>query len=66
MNGDANFSLGPRFGRQPCKAIGIRFSGLKQGEKLDEELVEDAGHCDESEHPSILIVRPARRRWSKK
>jgi FlaA1/EpsC-like NDP-sugar epimerase len=46
-------------GLEPGKDIEIRFSGLKQGEKLDEELVEDAGACDASEHPSILIVRPS-------
>ena len=45
-------------GLEPDKDIEIRFTGLKQGEKLDEELVEDAGHCDESEHPSIMTLRP--------
>ena len=32
-------------GLEPDKDISIRFTGLKQGEKFDEELVEDAGHC---------------------
>ncbi len=45
-------------GLEPDKDIEIRLTGLKQGEKLNEELVEDAGSCDESEHPSILILRP--------
>ena len=30
----------------------------KQGEKMDEELIEDLSSCDESEHPSILVLRP--------
>ena len=46
-------------GLEPDKDIEIRFTGLKQGEKLDEELVEDPGSCDESEHPSIMILRTA-------
>lgn len=45
-------------GLEPDKDIKIRFTGLKQGEKIDEELVEDIGSCDESEHPLILILRP--------
>ena len=45
-------------GLEPDKDIEIRFTGLKQGEKLDEELVEDAGHCDESAHPSIMDLTP--------
>ena len=45
-------------GLEPGKDIEIRFTGLKQGEKLDEELVEDASVCDDSEHPSIMVLRP--------
>ena len=45
-------------GLEPDKDIEIRFTGLKQGEKMDEELIEDLGSCDESEHPSILVLRP--------
>ncbi|MBI4061261.1 MAG: polysaccharide biosynthesis protein [Elusimicrobia bacterium] len=44
-------------GLEPGKDIEIRMTGLKQGEKLDEELVEDAGDCGDSEHPSIMILR---------
>ncbi|MEK7382751.1 MAG: polysaccharide biosynthesis protein, partial [Elusimicrobiota bacterium] len=43
---------------EPGKDIQIRFTGLKQGEKMDEELIEDLGSCDESEHPSIMVLRP--------
>ena len=45
-------------GLEPDKDIEIRFTGLKQGEKMDEELIEDLGSCDESEHPSIMVLRP--------
>jgi FlaA1/EpsC-like NDP-sugar epimerase len=45
-------------GLEPGKDIEIRFTGLKQGEKLDEELVEDVTTCDESEHPAIMVLRP--------
>ncbi|OGR85264.1 MAG: hypothetical protein A3J74_06140 [Elusimicrobia bacterium RIFCSPHIGHO2_02_FULL_57_9] len=45
-------------GFEPGKNIEIRFTGLKQGEKLNEELVEDSSHCDDSEHPAIMILRP--------
>jgi FlaA1/EpsC-like NDP-sugar epimerase len=46
-------------GLEPDKDIEIRFTGLKQGEKLDEELIEDPSSSDESEHPSIMILRSA-------
>ncbi len=45
-------------GLEPGKDIRIQFTGLKQGEKLEEELMEDPAHCDDSEHPSIMILRP--------
>lgn len=45
-------------GLEPEKDIEIRITGLKQGEKMDEELVEDPARCDDSEHSSIMIVRP--------
>ncbi len=44
-------------GLEPGKDVEIRFTGLKQGEKLDEELMEDPAACDPSEHPDVLILR---------
>ena len=44
-------------GLEPGKDIELKLTGLKQGEKLDEELIEDPSHCDDSEHPSIMILR---------
>ena len=44
-------------GLEPDKDIRIEYTGLKQGEKLDEELMEDPSACDASEHPDILILR---------
>jgi FlaA1/EpsC-like NDP-sugar epimerase len=44
-------------GLEPGKDIEIRFTGLKQGEKLDEELMEDPAGFDSSEHPDIMILR---------
>ncbi|MDE2313902.1 MAG: polysaccharide biosynthesis protein, partial [Elusimicrobia bacterium] len=45
-------------GLVPDKDIPIVFTGLKQGEKMEEELVEDPSAGDASDHPSIMIVRP--------
>jgi len=45
-------------GLAPDKDIHIVFTGLKQGEKLEEELIENPSTCDTSEHPSIMILRP--------
>ncbi|MBI4375249.1 MAG: polysaccharide biosynthesis protein [Elusimicrobia bacterium] len=44
-------------GLEPARDIEIRFTGLKQGEKLDEDLMEDPSICDDSGHPSIMILR---------
>ena len=38
------------------KDITIEFTGLKQGEKLDEELTEDPAGILDSEHPDIHVV----------
>lgn len=44
-------------GLEPEKDVAIRFTGLKQGEKLDEELMEDPAGFDASEHPDIMVLR---------
>ena len=44
-------------GLEPGKDIEIKFTGLKQGEKLDEELMEDAAGFTLSDHPDIFILR---------
>lgn len=48
-------------GLEPGKDIEIRFTGLRQGEKLDEELVEDSSGCDESEHSHLMVLRAENR-----
>ena len=44
-------------GLEPGKDIEIKFTGLTQGEKLDEELMEDPAGFTPSEHSDILILR---------
>ena len=44
-------------GLEPGKDVEIRFTGLRQGEKMDEELMEDPAGCSPSEHSQILILR---------
>jgi FlaA1/EpsC-like NDP-sugar epimerase len=42
-------------GLRPNVDIEIRFSGVRPGEKLFEELSSDAEHADKTKHPKILI-----------
>lgn len=37
--------------------IEIKFTGLRQGEKMDEELMEDPAGCSPSEHSHIMVLR---------
>lgn len=44
-------------GLRPNEDIEIKFSGLRPGEKLFEELSTDAEHADKTKHPKIFIGR---------
>ncbi|MDX6769404.1 MAG: nucleoside-diphosphate sugar epimerase/dehydratase [Elusimicrobiota bacterium] len=44
-------------GLEPGKDVEIRITGLKTGEKLNEELVEDPAGEEPSEHPDITVLR---------
>lgn len=48
-------------GLEPEKDIEIRLTGLKPGEKLHEEVVEDASRSVDSAHPHILVLVAADR-----
>ena len=48
-------------GLEPGRDIEIRVVGLKPGEKLTEELIEDASGQEQSEHPEIMILRSENR-----
>ncbi|MBI4423370.1 MAG: polysaccharide biosynthesis protein [Elusimicrobia bacterium] len=43
-------------GLEPDKDIEIRITGLKQGEKLDEEITDDPSDLSQSAHPDISLV----------
>ncbi|MEK7765440.1 MAG: polysaccharide biosynthesis protein, partial [bacterium] len=45
-------------GLEPGKDIEIKVTGLKQGEKLDEELAEDPSEMSASGHPDITVLKP--------
>jgi FlaA1/EpsC-like NDP-sugar epimerase len=44
-------------GLEPDRDVEIRVTGLKTGEKLNEELVEDPAGEEQSEHPDIMVLR---------
>ena len=48
-------------GLEPDRDIQIRISGLKPGEKISEELVEDHSGQEESDHPEIMVLRSENR-----
>jgi FlaA1/EpsC-like NDP-sugar epimerase len=44
-------------GRKPYKDIGIIFTGIRQGEKLFEELFYDPDHVDKTSHDKIFLSK---------
>ena len=44
-------------GLTPDKDIRIQFTGLRPGEKLDEELMEDPSSLQKSEHDDIMVLK---------
>jgi len=48
-------------GLEPGRDVEIRITGLKTGEKLAEELVEDPAGQEDSEHPDIMVLRSENR-----
>ena len=54
-------ALGPA---SPSEDIEIRFTGVRPGEKLFEELSTDAEHADKTQHPKIFIGRIKPHDWN--
>jgi FlaA1/EpsC-like NDP-sugar epimerase len=50
-------------GLRPEEDIEIRFSGVRPGEKLFEELATSAEHADKTKHPKVLIGRIKPHAW---
>ncbi len=50
-------------GLRPEEDIEIRFSGVRAGEKLFEELSTDAEHADKTKHPKVFIGRIKAHAW---
>jgi FlaA1/EpsC-like NDP-sugar epimerase len=50
-------------GLRPDEDIEIRFSGVRPGEKLFEELATDAEHADKTKHPKVFIGRIKPHGW---
>ncbi|HEX7843140.1 MAG TPA: nucleoside-diphosphate sugar epimerase/dehydratase, partial [Kofleriaceae bacterium] len=51
-------------GFRPGLDIEIKFSGVRPGEKLFEQLATDAEHADKTKHPKIFIGRIAAPAWA--
>jgi FlaA1/EpsC-like NDP-sugar epimerase len=51
-------------GLRPDDDIEIRFSGVRAGEKLFEELSTDAEHADKTKHPKVFIGRIKPHEWN--
>ena len=51
-------------GLRPMEDIEIRFSGVRPGEKLYEELSTDAEHADKTKHPQVYIGRIKSHDWN--
>jgi FlaA1/EpsC-like NDP-sugar epimerase len=51
-------------GLRPDEDIEIRFSGVRPGEKLFEELSTDAEHADKTKHPKVFIGRIRPHEWN--
>ncbi len=50
-------------GLRPDDDVEIRFSGVRPGEKLFEELSTDAEHADKTKHPKVFIGRIKPHEW---
>ncbi|HLL25897.1 MAG TPA: nucleoside-diphosphate sugar epimerase/dehydratase [Kofleriaceae bacterium] len=50
-------------GLRPNDDIEIRFSGMRPGEKLYEELATDSEHADKTKHPKVFIGRIKPHAW---
>jgi FlaA1/EpsC-like NDP-sugar epimerase len=48
-------------GLEPDRDIEIRIGGLKPGEKIFEELIEDSSGQEQSDHPEIMVLRSENR-----
>jgi FlaA1/EpsC-like NDP-sugar epimerase len=51
-------------GLRPGHDIDIKFSGVRPGEKLHEQLSTDAEHADKTKHPKIFIGRVSSPSWT--
>ena len=51
-------------GLRPMEDIEIRFSGMRPGEKLFEELSTDAEHAEKTKHPKVFVGRIKPHDWS--